>query len=323
MHVFIDTNILLNFYHFTNDDLDALNSVFVSHDEGAITVHLTDQVRDEFWRNRETKIKDALKRFKSFNLSAQFPYFLKVYEEYSELQALSKEFKSTYLKISKKAEKDIKENNLRADHLISGIFENATILETDEETYNKAKMRMNIGNPPGKNDSIGDAINWILLLNNVPQSEDIYIISEDSDFYSSFDDYEINPFLAKEWKQEKRSEIKCYKNLRDFIKDHYDGVLISFDKEKKELIDALEGSPSFASTHALVAKLSEYKYFSLQEAKAILYAADSNNQFGCIIRDYDVKEFLIEAVLPHKDNLDNDSHKDIVEIFMPEEDDDD
>src|SRR5262245_16627741 len=65
MHVFIDTSILLNFYHFTSDDLDALNSVFVSHTQGTVTVHLTDQVRDEFNRNREAKLRDALKQFRT------------------------------------------------------------------------------------------------------------------------------------------------------------------------------------------------------------------------------------------------------------------
>lgn len=41
MHVFIDTNILLNFFHFTKDELDALNDVFASHEHGAAKVHLT------------------------------------------------------------------------------------------------------------------------------------------------------------------------------------------------------------------------------------------------------------------------------------------
>jgi len=63
MHVFIDTNILLSFFHFSNEELDSLNDVFASHKHGSATVHLTDQVRDEFRRNREVKIKDALGRF--------------------------------------------------------------------------------------------------------------------------------------------------------------------------------------------------------------------------------------------------------------------
>ena len=52
MHVFIDTNILLNFFHFSKDELDALNDVFASHEHGAAKVHLTRQVCDEFKRNQ-------------------------------------------------------------------------------------------------------------------------------------------------------------------------------------------------------------------------------------------------------------------------------
>lgn len=319
MHVFIDTNIFLNFYHFTSDDLDALKSVFVSHDQGAITVHLTDQVRDEFWRNRESKIQDALKRFKGFNLSAQFPYFMKVYEEYSALQKLSKSFKSKYADISKKAENDIKSKNLRADHLIGGIFDNSTILETTKEIYDEAKMRMDIGNPPGKNGSIGDAINWLLLLKRVPDGEDLFVISEDSDFYSLIDEKEINPFLVNEWTSVKHSEIKGYRNLKDFLKDHYDGIHLSFDPEKKALIDALETSPNFASTHTLVAKLNDYKYFSLEEAKAILDAIDVNSQFGWIVKDKDILRFLKMSILPHKDNLNTESHKRIIESILEDD----
>jgi hypothetical protein len=50
MNVFIDTNILLNFFHFTSDELDALYSVFASQQQGAAMVHLTDQVCREFRR---------------------------------------------------------------------------------------------------------------------------------------------------------------------------------------------------------------------------------------------------------------------------------
>ncbi len=316
MHVFIDTNVLLNFYHFTNDDLDALNSVFVSHEKGTITVHLTDQVRDEFWRNREGKILDALKKFRNFNLSAQFPYFMKSYDEFITLQELTKTFKTKYTEITAKAESDIKTNNLRADHLITGIFEKATFLSTDKDVYEQAKMRMEIGNPPGKNGSIGDAINWILLLHNVPSGENMYLITEDSDFYSSIDESEINPFLLSEWKAAKNSAVRGYRSLRDFIKDHFDGIQISLDPAKKALLDALEASGSFKTTHALIAQINKYKYFSLEEAKAILDASDSNPQFGMIIEDPDVLEFLQMAVLPHKDKLVKEGYKETIDAIL-------
>ena len=88
MHVFIDTNILLNFFHFSKDELDALNNVFASHEQGAAKVHLTQQVCDEFRRNRENKIKDALKRFKESKFTVQLPSFMKGYEEYDSIRLL-------------------------------------------------------------------------------------------------------------------------------------------------------------------------------------------------------------------------------------------
>ena len=73
MHVFIDTNILLNFFHYTKDELGALSNVFASHEHGSATVYLTDQVHDEFCRNRESKIKDALVQFESTSSLLNFP----------------------------------------------------------------------------------------------------------------------------------------------------------------------------------------------------------------------------------------------------------
>ncbi|TCT22189.1 PIN domain-containing protein [Thiobaca trueperi] len=318
MHVFIDTNILLNFYHFTNDDLDALNSVFVSNNQGAVIVHLTDQVKDEFWRNREAKIVDALNKMKGVSLAAQFPYFIKGYEEYQSLLELANQFKRKYSDVTRRVYQDIKSNNLRADHLIEQIFNRSTAIPTTQDIYSIAKMRIDIGNPPGKNGSIGDAINWLLLLKAVPDDEDLYLISEDSDFYSKVNTDDLNPFLVHEWSARKSSRLIGYKSLNKFVEDHYDGVSLSFDPEKKALIDELETCGSFAATHALVARLSHYQYFSLEEAKAILDAADINNQFGWIVPDTDVAEFIRMAALPHRSRLTKESHKGTLETALAE-----
>ena len=157
MQVFIDTNILLNFFHFSNDELGALTDVFASHEHGAATVHLTEQVRDEFHRNREAKIKDALKRFTDTKFTAQLPSFMKAYGEFSEITKLSRELKDKVNTILTKADNDIVAHKLTADELIREIFDNSKIIETTDEIYRSARRRMDIGNPPGKNKSIGDA----------------------------------------------------------------------------------------------------------------------------------------------------------------------
>ncbi len=122
MHVFIDTNILLNFFHFTNEELDALNNVFASHKHGAAQVYLTEQVRDEFRRNREAKIKDALKRFKETKFSAQLPSFMKAYSEYNEIKKLSSALQEKSKAIMDKANVDVHAQTLVADTLIKQII---------------------------------------------------------------------------------------------------------------------------------------------------------------------------------------------------------
>lgn len=299
MHVFIDTNILLNFFHFSKDELDALQNVFASHEHGSAKVHLTQQVRDEFKRNRENRIKDALKRFKENRFATQLPSFMKAYEEYDEIRKLSVELQKKQKDILDKANQAISSKSLLADRLIGEIFGNSKIIETTDNFYCSAKMRMELGNPPGKNNSIGDAVNWVVLLSSVPDNKDIHIVSEDGDFYSALDEKAPHPFLAEEWSQKKNSRLFVYRTLDEFIKEHFDGVAFSFDKDKEALIDDLKYSSSFSETHGLIAKLDEYSYFSLKEVEEILKYAINNNQFGWIIDDDDVLSFLNRVAVPH------------------------
>ena len=127
MHVFIDTNILLNFFHFSKDELDALNDVFASHEQGSAKVHLTQQVCDEFKRNREVKIKDALKRFKEVSFTAQLPSFMKGYEEFSDIKRLSNKLQQKSKSILEKVYADIFAKKLIADCLIGEIFQRSQI----------------------------------------------------------------------------------------------------------------------------------------------------------------------------------------------------
>jgi predicted nucleic acid-binding protein len=319
MNVFIDANILLNFFHFTSDELDALYNVFASQEQGTAVVHLTEQVCHEFTRNREPKIDDALRRFRQLETPVQLPSFMRGYEEYSEIRELSRELREKLKAISEKATVDIREKNLAADHVIAYILERSAITQTSSEIYDSARIRMDIGNPPGKRGSIGDAINWLLLLEAVPKGQDLHIITEDGDFYSIFDENAINPFLEEEWREKKQSSVRVYRTLGAFMKEHFDGVTLSFDQEKRALIDELADSPNFAATHGLIASLNSYGYFSLEEARAILDAADRNNQVGMIITDQDISDFLAKAVLPHRANLPKTAHQEIMDIVRAQQ----
>jgi len=298
MHVFIDTNILLNFFHFTKEEIDALSNIFASHEHGAATVHLTEQVCNEFSRNRENKIKDALKKFKDVKFAAQLPAFMKQYEEYEQIRQKSMELQELAKSISNKVDSDVLESGLLTDALIKDIFAKSNPIPTTPELFAKAQMRSALGNPPGKNGSIGDAVNWIALLGAVPDGQNLHVISEDGDYYSTLDETRPHPFLAKEWSDTMHGKLLVYRTLSSFLKEHFDGVAFSYDKDKEALIDSLAESGSFAVTHNLIAKLEQFGYFSLKEVQRILAAAVANNQFGWIASDDDVFTFLRRVAVP-------------------------
>ena len=319
MHVFIDTNILLNFFHFSKDELDALSNVFASHEHGSAKVYLTQQVCDEFKRNREVKIKDALKRFQEVKFAAQLPSFMKGYEEYDEIKKLSAELQKKSKSIQERVDADIVKRKLSADRLIGEIFERSELFEITKDIYDQANMRMALGNPPGKKNSLGDAINWVMLLDSVPEKEDLHIVSEDGDFYSVIDENAVHPFLEEEWKKKKESSLYVYRTLSKFMQQHFDGVAFSFDKNKEALIDELNYSGSFAQTHELIEKLDKYSYFTIKEVEKILSAAVENGQFGWILTDHDVSDFLNRVAAPHIGNLSSPKHKDILETVIQEQ----
>ena len=56
MNLFIDTNIFLSFYYLSSDDLEELNKLAVLLQQSEVTLFLTNQVVEEFRRNRENRL---------------------------------------------------------------------------------------------------------------------------------------------------------------------------------------------------------------------------------------------------------------------------
>ena len=63
-----------------------------------------------------------------------------------------------------------------------------------------------------------------------------------------------------------------------------------------DLIERLETSPNFATTHHTIEKLSEFDDFNEREVKLILNAYLSNNQIYFIIDDVDVADFVTKVI---------------------------
>jgi hypothetical protein len=189
--LFIDTNIYLDFYRFSNDvSLSLLKRV----DDNRNIVITTEQVEMEFKKNRQGEILKALAEIKPQN-SAQLnvPSFLKESKYKGTSKRLIKEWDNFATKLILRTEK-LLESPGRYDpvyKILQRLFKEkgACHLTCEGEIWvgieERAQKRFNRGCPPRKpNDtSIGDAINWEWMIHCAKElNNDIVIISRDKDY---------------------------------------------------------------------------------------------------------------------------------------------
>lgn len=292
MNLFIDTNVYLTFYHFSSDDLEELRKLCVAIDNNEISLFITEQVINEFDRNREARISDALKRFNEQKLGSQFPQICKGYPEFNELQESLNKFEKAKDQIMEKLKNDIVNRRLGADIVISELFAKGETLSIDEKILEKAKTRSEFGNPPGKINSYGDAINWELLLSKLPMEQDLYLITDDKDYISPVDENRLADFLVDEWGNNKNARIFLYRKLSDFFRVKYPRIKLARELERELAVSRLVNSGSFRRTHSAIQRLSSFSDFTDAEINEIVKAYVFNSQISSVIEDEDVKEFI-------------------------------
>lgn len=295
-NLFLDSNIWLSLYSLSSDDLSQFGKL--KEQVGTeICLWVPQQVCDEVYRNREGKIKQALKKFEIKPL--QVPVFCKGYDEYEGFSRDYQSLEIRYKEWMRRVDRDIKMKNLPADKTISELFSVARILPCSEYE-NRAFKRYIKGNPPGKDNKYGDAIIWECLLSEVPNNEDLYFISMDKDYRSEISDNALNPFLENEWETQKESSLVFYKNLVSFLSKHFKDIQLrdeqEKEREKEALIVALKNSQSFYETHAIIGKMSQFSEWSAEQVEEICSACETNDQIRNIILDRDIFTFYLSLL---------------------------
>jgi hypothetical protein len=252
MQLFIDTNVYLNFYHHTNDDLASLDKLKKHIQDGEIVLHLPAQVRDEWERNRDNKLQAALNEFKGGKFLTAVPRHMQSLSMAKVYADSIKEAQKARDVLIAQAVADARLNKLDVDLKLNEIFECATPYAHDDALFAKGKLRAERGNPPGKAGSFGDQYNWELLLDKLP-ADDLYIVSKDGDYVSNLTeepDGTIYPnnVLKREWK-----ELKGGKSL--YIFDTIKKVLGHYTK-------------TLAITAAPEAEESKFEAIALVTSKA-------------------------------------------------------
>jgi len=244
IHLFIDTNIFLNFYRFSNDQLHKLEELVNLIKSKKVKLYLTEQVVDEFNRNRENAFKETITHISNFTPKLTIPVMCSDMKEMKSIQKFLKSIAIKKEKILERLKREFRYNNLKIDKIMNEIILSASPFELDNIIYERAIRRFNLGNPPGKNNSYGDAVNWEILLEKVPRRKPLYFIGRDGDFISPLDPEQFSNFLNLEWKKKKGSSVKFYRSILEFLKEKNPKSKITTEEVKKEKETATPMDPS-------------------------------------------------------------------------------
>lgn len=314
--VFIDTNTYLSFYRLSNSDINEMQKMLHAMASGELRVLLTDQVVDEYWRNREGVIAEALKKFREGRAPNQFPRLVHGYEELREIRKLSADLDKLVVKLAEMVEAAAGDKLLRADQLVAKVFQGAEVLAVTDQILVAARTRFDRGNPPGKSQSYGDAINWECLLHRTGSGEGLFVISGDGDFASKLQSSSISQFLEREWTSvDARGGIELFDTIGSFFKKYYPDIELEIEFEQNRFVDDLLESESFRATHAAIGQLDPLVNFTASQRQRIIDAGLTNGQVYSIGQDDDVAEFFQKFLGRHGAELDDEGWSHFKEYF--------
>lgn len=294
MKVFIDTNILLDLYQLSGPDLEELRKLTKMVEKEKIELLVSSQIVDEFWRNRERVIADALKQFRESKPAAKIPNIIRTYTEAQELKDAVNKANELIKALTAKVTRDIEAGTIKADDVIRELLSAITVGEITDTIFERAKRRSDLGNPPGKRDSLGDSANWEWLLEQEIEfwDDELVIISADGDYESELTKGGPREYLLREWKTKNQNcKLILEKSLTGFLSKYFPGIQLAEEIDKLEEVKRLEQSDTFASTHSAITALNKYDDFKDAEAKRLVEAYLGNDQIRRILGDSDVKAF--------------------------------
>lgn len=189
--IFIDTNILLDFYRASNDaNRRLLDRIDPLHD----SIITTCQVEMEFKKNRQRVIAESLGKMRAPEGLKDVPAFLHDAKSVEIVNKLKKEVDKRVTHLRKTSVEMLSKPTLKDDvyKVVQRLFSDTASglnLKLDNEQYtavrDAASERFLAGYPPRKtaDTSFGDAINWEWILRCAESTgKDIVIVSRDADY---------------------------------------------------------------------------------------------------------------------------------------------
>lgn len=232
--LYIDANIYLGFYNSNRPDFKKLlGSVIELTDK----IFFTEQLGYEIDRNKLNVFRLSIDNYvKQTSLSKTIlPEHLdedsspKLADWNKERKAIEESITASNKSLKEILNKvlyDISISRDKVSKTLSPIYAKAVAPIGDD--INRARLRKEIGNPPGKRaDPLGDQLSWEQLLNIVPKIKRLWIVSTDKDYFTEQGKVlYLNPILYNDLlKLNANLEVKTFNILSEALRD--------FDKQEK------------------------------------------------------------------------------------------
>ena len=245
--LFIDTNILLDFYRLGGESADRQLKLLEKHRESLI---LTNQVWMEFLKNRQRVIAATLKDLKKPD-SISFPPIVAGYQPVKTAKRQLEAAAKSHAQIKKKIESILRDpaRNDPVYKALKRLFDGSDhfVIRRDHADRLKirhlARKRAILGYPPRKDSdqAIGDAVNWEWIIHCANASNvghNIMIVSRDNDYGVTVgNEGFLNDWLRKEFKERisRRRKIALTQKLTLGLKK-LDEVVRPEDEQEEERV---------------------------------------------------------------------------------------
>lgn len=315
VHVFIDTNIYLEFFRFAKDNLEELRKLVAAISGGEIKLWTTDQVRDELERNRAQVVSESIASVRKLGSTGGAPLMAQELEEFVALRDARRELGHAINAVTERLTSQFADRSLAADQTLDALMGAAENIAVTPAILDTARARKDRGNPPGKKQTLGDEINWEGLLAALPAGAELCIVTEDGDFKSKMDAEVISPFLAREWRDGKGGTVHLHSQISSLLQARFPGIELATEVEKEARIRRLVESGSFQRTHDAIEKLGMYLDFTPEQVQLLFDAALFNSQINLIGRDQDVQDFYRRLARTYPELLRTADVERLAEIF--------
>lgn len=252
--VFVDTNILLDFYRLSGESATRQMQALERHQDRLIT---SEQIRMEFLKNRQKVVLESKNKFLKPN-QIFVPPVIKDLQRTKMLPKHVNDAVKAHAQLTSKIE-DILRDPSRHDPVYQSFMR---IFTSDSELNLKrpnnlrfvirrlARKRFLLGYPPRKSTdvSIGDAINWewiIWCAQKSKEKQNIVIVSRDSDYGIIYDGKPIlNDWLFREFRDRvsQKRKIVLTNRLTESLKFLDEQILPEDESEETKILEEDLGS---------------------------------------------------------------------------------